>query len=249
MKEESSDLRSVNNIPYEGRDLEAMSFALRYHRWILELFDPYLGSRVAEVGAGSGSFSELLLTRKLESLIVVEPSDTMFHLLKTRLSAIEGPAKIKLHNSTFRHVVEEIQSEQPDSILYINVMEHIAEDEEELLAIHRTLGRGGRVFIFVPALKWLYSTFDKRIGHFRRYTEPELVQKCEQTGFQILKSHYVDFTGILPWWVKFCLLRSDALSPSNVRYYDNLAVPVIRIAERLILPPIGKNLLLIAEKR
>ena len=249
MKEDSSNLRSANNIPYEGRDLEAMSFALRYHRWILELFDPYLGSRVAEIGAGSGSFSELLLTRELESLIVVEPSDTMFQSLKTRLSTIEGPTKIRFHNSTFRQVVGEIRSVQPDSIFYVNVMEHIAEDEEELLAIHNMLESGGRVFIFVPALKWLYSPFDKRIGHFRRYTKSELVQKCERTGFQILKSHYVDFAGILPWWVNFCLLRSDALSPSNVRYYDNLAVPVIRIAERLILPPIGKNLLLIAEKR
>jgi 2-polyprenyl-3-methyl-5-hydroxy-6-metoxy-1,4-benzoquinol methylase len=249
MKEDSLNLRSINNIPYEGRDLEAMSFALRYHRWILELFDPYLGSRVAEIGAGSGSFSELLLTRKLESLIVVEPSCEMFQLLKARLSAIEGPTKIRFHNSTCRQVVGEIRSEQPDSILYVNVMEHIAADEEELLAIHNTLESGGRVFIFVPALKWLYSAFDKRIGHFRRYTKSELVQKCERTGFQILKSHYVDFTGILPWWVKFRLLGSDALSPSNVRYYDNLAVPVIRIAERLIVPPIGKNLLLIAEKR
>src|SRR5882724_3700590 len=103
MKEDSSNLRSANNIPYEGRDLESMSFALRYHRWILELFEPYLGRRVAEIGAGSGSFSALLLTRKLESLIVVEPSGEMFQLLNTRLSAIEGPTKKRLHNSTFRH--------------------------------------------------------------------------------------------------------------------------------------------------
>jgi hypothetical protein len=249
MMEDSSNLRSVDSIPYEGRDLESMSFALRYHRWILEIFDPYLGRRVAEIGAGSGSISKLLLTRKLESLIVVEPSSEMFQLLTTSLSAIEGSTKIRLHNSTFRRVVGEIRSEQPDSILYINVMEHIVEDEEELLAIHRTLGRGGRVFIFVPALKWLYSAFDKRIGHLRRYTKPELIQKCERSGFRILKSHYVDFAGILPWWVKFCLLRSDTLNPSNVKYYDKLAVPVIRVAESLILPPIGKNLLLIAEKR
>jgi hypothetical protein len=67
--------------------------------------------------------------------------------------------------------------------------------------------------------------------------------------FQILESHYVDFAGILPWWVKYRLLRSDTLEPSTVKYYDKLAVPVIRVAERLMLSPIGKNLLLIGEKR
>ena len=142
MSEDASKLSSVNNIIYEGRDLESMSFALNYRRWILELFDPYLGSRVVEVGAGSGSCSELLLTRKLESLIAVEPSGDMFQLLKTRLSAIGGPTQISLHNLTFRQVSLEISSEQPDSILYINVLEHIAEDEQELSAIHKTLGRG-----------------------------------------------------------------------------------------------------------
>jgi hypothetical protein len=128
-------------------------------------------------------------------------------------------------------------------------MEHIAEDEEELFEIHKALGSGGRVLIFVPALRSLYGSFDKRIGHVRRYTKPELVQKCQRTGFQVLKSHYVDFAGILPWWVKYRLLRSDTLEPSTVKYYDKLAVPLIRIAERIMLPPIGKNLLLIGQKR
>src|SRR6266481_5325102 len=134
MKEDSSNPRSVDSIPYEGRDLASMSFALRFRRWILEIFDPYPGRRVAEIGAGSGSFSKLLLTCKLESLIVVEPSREMFQLLMTRFSASEGPTKIRLRNSTLRHVFGEIRSEQPDSILYINVMEQIAERNVDMLA-------------------------------------------------------------------------------------------------------------------
>lgn len=246
---DSSNL-SNNKVVYEGRDLESMSFALNYHRWILDIFDPYLGKRIVEVGAGSGSCSELLLKRPLESLAVVEPSPDMYRLLKSRLASVGGSTQLSTYNSIFRQVAKGIKSEQrPDSIVYINVMEHIHEDEAELLTIHDTLVERGRIFIFVPALTWLYGSFDRQIQHVRRYTKSELEGKCQRAGFQIIKSHYFDFAGILPWWVKYRLFKSTTLEPGAVKYYDKLVVPLIRIAESLVTPPIGKNLVLIAEKR
>ena len=70
-----------DKIVYIGKDLESMSFAKNYHRWILEIFLPFLGKRIVEVGAGSGSFSELLLSHNPKSFSLVEPSK-MFQLLK-----------------------------------------------------------------------------------------------------------------------------------------------------------------------
>jgi SAM-dependent methyltransferase len=236
-------------VSYQGRDLEAMSFARNYHRWILEIFAPYLGSRLVEVGAGSGSFSEFLLERSFNSLSLIEPSAEMFGLLTKRLENLLTDARVKPFNALFREVADSLRTEQqPDSIIYVNVMEHIADDERELTAIHQTLAPGGRVFIFVPALRWLYGSFDKLIQHHRRYTKSELESKCEAAGFHILKSHYLDAAGVLPWWVRYRLLKSPAMEAGAVELYDRMFVPFIRVMENTFRPPLGKNLILIAEK-
>jgi SAM-dependent methyltransferase len=236
-------------VAYEGRDLEAMSFARNYHRWILQIFEPYLGTRLVEVGAGSGSFSEFLLERPFESLSLVEPSSNMYRLLTRHLDSLRSDPRVKPFNAVFRQVADSIREEQkPDSIIYINVMEHIDDDEGELRAIRETLVRGGRVFIFVPALPWLYGSFDKLIQHQRRYTKSELEKKCEAAGFRVVKSHYFDFAGILPWWVKYRLLKSETMEARVVELYDRLFVPFIRAAESILTPPIGKNIILIAQK-
>lgn len=228
---------------YAGKDLEAMSFAVNYHRWILSIFEPYLGKRIVEVGAGTGSFSELLLERRWESLTLVEPSTAMYEQLKQRM----GESNVQIHNDFFERVAHEI--ERPDSIIYVNVLEHIEDDVRELDVINQTLDAGGRVFIFVPALRWLHGSMDRQLDHFRRYARAELEKKCVAAGFRVITSRYFDVLGVVPWWVKYKLLRSNAMEPGAVRFYDQRVVPVARVLESGIRPPIGKNVLLIGEKR
>jgi SAM-dependent methyltransferase len=244
-------------VVYVGRDLEAMSFARNYHRWILELFEPYLGSRLVEVGAGTGSFSELLFALRPESLSLVEPSTEMHaHLVETvaRMNdathaATHHATRVQTYNDTFEHIAARLSVEaRPDSIIYVNVLEHVREDERELALMRETLSPGGRVFIFVPALQWLYGSFDRQVGHHRRYTRGELTSKCERVGLRVLKSTYFDAAGILPWWLKYRVLRSERMEAGAVKFYDDFCVPPLKRIERLIPPPIGKNVLLIAEK-
>jgi len=231
---------------YAGKDLEAMSFAVNYHRWILSIFAPYLGSRVVEVGAGTGSFSELLLEQRLESLSLVEPSSAMYQQLCRRVGESQN---VKTYNDIFENVAERIRSaERPDSIIYVNVLEHIADDVHELNVINKTLDTGGRIFIFVPALRWLHGSYDRAINHFRRYTRTELEKKCVASGFKVIESRYFDLLGVLPWWVKYKVLQSNNMEPGAVRFYDQRVVPIARTLESSVTPPIGKNVLLIGEK-
>jgi SAM-dependent methyltransferase len=237
------------DLVYVGRDLEAMSFASNYHRWILQVFKPYLGSRLVEVGAGTGSFSEMLLAEQPESLSLVEPSKAMHGILTSWSLKLNTSSNLKIYNSAFTKAAPEIKlTQQPDSIIYVNVLEHISDDRAELAAMHETLGKGGRIFIFVPALPWLYGKFDKLIGHFRRYTKPDLEAKCCRAGFKILRSAYFDFAGIIPWWIEYRLLRSDDLQPTAVRLYDRYIVPVAKATESLTTPPLGKNIILVGER-
>jgi SAM-dependent methyltransferase len=237
-----------NKVEYVGKDLEAMDFAVNYHRWILELIKPFLGEHLVEVGAGTGAFSELLLETKPKTLSLVEPS-TMVEDLRNNLSRKNTTTEIQIFHNIFADVAARLKSEQlPDSIIYINVLEHIEDDRAELKTVWQTLREKGRVFIFVPALPVLFSEFDRRIGHFRRYRKTEIEEKCRDAQLRIVVSRYFDVTGIVPWLLKYRLMKSTTMESGAVHLYDKLIVPVAKPLERFLPPPIGKNLLIIAEK-
>jgi SAM-dependent methyltransferase len=238
-----------NKVVYPGKDLEAMDFAVRYHQWILKIFRPFLGKNVVEVGAGTGSVSEMLLRENVESLALVEPSEEMFPLLEERVRNWQTDKKIQTYNDIFTNVAAEIgTANKPDTMIYVNVLEHIEDDARELEAMLETLTDGGRILIFVPSLPRLFSNFDKQIGHFRRYTKRDLTGKTERAGFKILRCGYFDFVGMFPWWLKYRVMKSTTMQPGALKLYDQLVVPLAQPLETLIPPPIGKNLILIAEK-
>src|SRR6186713_2508796 len=109
----------MSNVVYPGKDLEAMSFAVNYHKWILDDLRPFIGRDVVEVGAGTGDFSALLLGSDLDSLALVEPSE-MFDQLKQNISS--DSTLVRFHKNIFAHVADEItRVKRPDTIIYINV--------------------------------------------------------------------------------------------------------------------------------
>ncbi len=235
-------------VEYVGKDLEAMDFAVNYHLWILQLLKPFLGKHLVEVGAGTGSFSELLLETNPETLFLVEPSE-MFTQLEKKVENITSKTEIHCHQNIFANVAETIKNKQePDTIIYINVLEHIENDFEELKVVNETLSENGRVCIFVPAQAFLYSEFDKYIGHFRRYSKKRLEEKCVESGFKILYSRNFDLAGVIPWLIKYRILKSKNMEGEAVKIYDKYIVPITKRFETLIPPPIGKNLILVAEK-
>src|SRR5829696_764474 len=100
---------------YVGKDLEAMSFAVNYHKWILEEFRPFLGKKLVEVGAGTGSFSEMLIEENPKNLALVEPSE-MFAFLEQNISQIETSANVAFYNSIFAETAHRFE-ERPDTII------------------------------------------------------------------------------------------------------------------------------------
>lgn len=235
-------------VTYPGKDLEAMSFAVKYHRWLLDEFRPYIGKNIVEVGAGKGSFSEMLLDIEPDSLSLVEPSE-MFADLERNIALNTNGTRVSLFHSIFEAAKPEITSTtKPDTIIYVNVLEHIGDDSRELGLIRESLEDSGRCLIFVPAMRALFSEFDRDLGHFRRYRKGELEKKVLDASFKILRSRYFDLVGVAPWFVKYRILRSRSLGGGAVSMYDNLVVPIMRHVESLVSPPFGKNILLVAEK-
>lgn len=234
-------MAQIPPLSYPGKDLEAMSFAVNYHQWIMDVFSPYLTGAIAEVGAGKGSISNLLLEKPIEQLVAFEPSQDMYPVLVETL-ALDQRARAINDFFSPRHGQETF-----DAVVYINVLEHIEDDLTELTYAWQALKPKGYLLIFVPALDWLYSNFDQQIGHFRRYTKSGLVNRVKNASFSILQADYFDLVGIVPWYVNFVLL-GRSLGRGSVSLYDKLVIPPMRLIEQTVPPPIGKNVLLVGQK-
>lgn len=230
---------------YTGRDLEeAMSVAPpRYHAWILSHFEQYLGDTVAEVGAGSGNFSSQLIQKISGTLITIEPSLQMYTLLKRRFA---NDPHVVCEQNLFADVAPRYLGSL-DSIVYVNVLEHVKNDLQELITARDTLKPGGHICIFVPALPFLFSEFDASVGHYRRYMKRQLAALVRDAGFEIMELCYFDIAGILPWLLFMKVLRQP-LTSGGAGLYDALVVPPMREIESWFRPPIGKNLIVVGRR-
>lgn len=229
---------------YSGEDLDAMEYATNYYRWVMDIFAEHVGENIVEVGAGSGTVSEKLLEFSPKAFTGIEPATDIFPMLKERF---QDRKHIKLINSFLVDAVTDLES-KVDTIFYINVLEHVVDDEAEMKHAFDVLKPGGKICIFVPALPWVYGKFDEEVGHERRYYKKDLENLLTSKGFEIVRSHYFDLPGAFSWWLYFKILHRSALSSFQVKMYDRLVVPVLRVLETIVKPPFGKNLVLVAQK-
>ena len=229
---------------YFGKDLEDLKTARNYYKWIISIFKSYLGETVAEIGAGSGNFTSFLSEEKIKKIFAFEPSHNMYSLLSNKF---KNNNRVTTINTCFKEKYKEFLNFF-DSVLYVNVLEHIEEDKKELSYSYKTIKQNGYILIFAPALSFLYSEFDKRIGHFRRYCKKRLINIVRENGFSIESIRYFDIAGVIPWYISFILLKNKTTNKANISLYDKLMVPPMRLLEMLIPAPTGKNLLLIGKK-
>ncbi len=233
-------------------ELEALKHLTNYYAWIVEEAAPFLGSRIAEIGGGIGTFTAFLvhshvLQHPQRSLEVMEPDPALYQSLvdhlQSRFHDLVQADRLRMTNGTFA------RPPQPfDSIVMVNVLEHIQDDEALVRTIHQSLTPGGTVIVFVPALQQLFSPFDKAAGHFRRYEKHRLQHMLEASGFRIAKAIYMDMAGILPWYLLNVLGRSRAINARLARLYDRWGIPVTKFIERRCGAPLGKNLLIIGQR-
>lgn len=235
---------TTSGFAYPGTELEALEEARNYYDWILSKFAPYLGSRVIELGAGTGTFSEVLLSHPaVRELVAVEPAENLFPRLANRLA---GDRRVTLVRGAFGEAVT--AACRADSVVMVNVLEHVAADEALLRELYAALVPGGTLLLFVPALPWLYGTLDEAVGHVRRYTKASLAGRLRRAGFRPLRLFYFNAPGVATWFVAGRLLRRRTLRPRDVRLYDRWVVPWVSWLERRLAPPMGQSLVAIAAK-
>jgi 2-polyprenyl-3-methyl-5-hydroxy-6-metoxy-1,4-benzoquinol methylase len=229
-----------------AQDLERLGTAKHFFDWVLDELDPYLHGRLLEVGAGLGTITRKLVDRYPDlSIVAVEPAENLF-------ADLESYAALTPQVTARRQTLAEYEPDRAggfDAVLYLNVLEHIADDAQELRLAARVLRPGGALLVFGPALEWLYSELDYRAGHYRRYSLRRLRALASAAGLQVVSARYFDVLGVLPYLVVYRLSRHADIAGSTLWGYDRLVVPLSRLIQRAVPhPPLGKNVLLVAIK-
>ena len=229
---------------YQGHDLEVLADLPNYYSWIVDHFRPYLKGCTMEIGTGIGTISKLIFN-DVEELILVEPSA---HLTEYLPPSISNSPKVSIYNETLEQHLPQMPNQSCDTVIMVNVLEHIENDGAAIEALHRILKPGGHLLLFVPALQFLYSALDREHGHFRRYHLAPLEYKLNSFGFSIQESRYFDIVGVFPWWLINTLGKKTNFNLALAKVYDQYFIPITKVFESFIPPPFGKNIMIIAER-
>ena len=222
--------------------LNSVSKCESYNRWVFSLFERYVGDSVLEIGSGLGDISKFFKNRK--RLVLVDNN-------KKFISHLENEYKGKGNAVVIRQDINEditwLKKFCPDTVVCVNVLEHIEDDSRLLKKIHDILQPGGNMIILAPALKSLYSDFDVMVGHHRRYSKRELRDKIVAAGFREKSIFYFNILGALGWFVCFKIMRSQKINERWLGLFDKI-VFILKNFERLVKPALGLSIVVICAK-
>jgi glycosyltransferase involved in cell wall biosynthesis len=209
--------------------LVAVRNAGAFNRWMYRQIAPFVGSSVLEAGCGIGNLTELLLDS--DRLVASDYDPFYVEMIGRRFGHLENFRSVRM-DLTRADDWEKLSDESFDTIICLNVLEHIATDEQVLGHFLRALRPGGHAIILVPQHPWLYTPTDRTLGHQRRYTESELCEKLARTGFEVVHKQGFNRLGTLGWYVSGKILGKTDLSPGQMKTFNRI-LPIARLVERI----------------
>jgi SAM-dependent methyltransferase len=232
-----SPLSSRSPFQYRGHDiLDLLKEARNYNRWLVDQVvaaAPPPAGKIVDLGAGRGTFAEMLRARGLE-VNCVEP---------------DAENQVILRENGFR-VATGMEEHEPGSCAYIytlNVLEHVPEDEALVRVAFSRLRNGGHFFIFVPAFPILWSRLDDYVEHQRRYRRASMVGMLGRAGFEVERARYADCLGFFAALIFGRSARAE-ISPRSIWFYDRILFPVSRFLDPVLGRFFGKNLAVLCRK-
>jgi len=236
----SSTPQDITVDPFYERDLQQMAEAENYLAWQFALIRPYVGGRVLEVGARIGTFTRRLALIA-DHVTALEPNRYCFERLQRETGALANVTRRELTVEVFH--AGEARSQRFDTIVCMNVLEHIRDDAAVLREFRGMIAPGGRLVLLIPAMPMAFGEIDRRLGHFRRYTRSGARDLLARTGWRSVAQRYFNVVGLLGWLWNTRVWVRHAQSDSQIRVFDRMIVPVMSRVERIAPMPVGQSLL------
>ena len=230
----------MSKIDYKGWELEHFDNSNNFRNYQNDLFKKHLRGYAAEVGPGNGENLQIYKD-KVDILELYEPSKVLYDNLKSKFGSDK---KFIINNEVFS-----LKENTYDSILYLDVLEHIENDHQEIMKAFNSLKEGGKLIINVPAFQHLYSNFDKDVKHFRRYNKKTLLKLITNLNYLSYELKYYDSLGyILSLMSKLFTKNYKNNFNKKIKIWNSL-IPLSKILDTLIFHSFGKSLILIITKK
>ena len=229
---------------YGGSELELFAQAVNWKRYYASRISACLRGDVLEVGAGIGGTTRVLWPAKARSWVCLEPDPDLAAALHSTLDTFgHGPAP-----SVVVGGLEDLPGDvRFDCILYIDVLEHIESDRAEMARAAELLRPGGCIVVLSPAHNFLFSEFDRQIGHFRRYDRRSL--GAIRPGALVQEScFYLDSVGTLLSLANRLMLRASVPNQQQILVWDRLIIPISRVLDRVLFHRLGKTVIAVWRK-
>lgn len=230
---------------YPGEELRLFETATNWKNYFASHISSYLTGKVLEVGAGIGGTTLLLNKGKADTWLLLEPDETMQLILQQKIKDKLFPSNCKAVQGTLDSLDK---NERFDCIIYIDVLEHIESDAVEVKKATDHLVQGGHLIILSPAYQFLFSPFDKAIGHYRRYNRKTL-SAIQPASFIREKVIYLDSIGFFASLLNKIALRQSYPAKKQVQFWDQWMVPVSKITDRIFFYSFGKSILAVWKKQ
>jgi 2-polyprenyl-3-methyl-5-hydroxy-6-metoxy-1,4-benzoquinol methylase len=224
---------------YVGTELDLFAGAVHWKSYLARQIQPYLGPEVLELGAGIGATTRYLCRGTHTRWVCLEPDPDLAVRLTQAIEANNLPACCKPAVGT---LVDSSDLGEFDTLLYIDVLEHIEDDRDELVRAAGRLKSGGHLVVLSPAHPWLYTPFDAAIGHYRRYTK-QTMKAVAPDSLELVRLRYLDAVGMAASLANRVLLRQAMPSRGQIALWDNIMVRLSRLVDPVLGYALGKSVL------
>ena len=232
-----------NNYQYVGLELDRFAQVVNWKAYIKSEIGHYIKGHVLEVGAGIGGITGILFNGWEKSWTCLEPDKDLFNRLTKSLD--NSPSKKSEFPKAIKGNIDHpALNRKFDTILYIDVLEHIENDALEVKKAAQKLEKDGVLIVLAPAHQCLFSPYDDKVGHFRRYSKNQLI-KIRPPGTRLLCLRYLDCVGSLASLGNKVILRTGIPTKNQIIMWDRLMVPLSRIFDSVFGHKIGKSIYIV----
>src|ERR1017187_6152662 len=234
----------MSELNYVGSELDLFAAVWNWKAYWSGQIRPFLSGDILEVGAGIGSNTRFLDPGGAERGVCLDPDPELI----VRLVEKFGTVLPRRSHEAVCGTLESLAGQQFDTIIYIDVLEHIDNDREELNRAASHLRPGGHLIVLSPAHQRLFSPFHAAIGHFRRYNRP-MLRTISPASLRLERMRYLDCAGLILSAANRLLLRQSMPTKAQLRFWDHWIVPLSRVLDKLLLYSVGKTIIAVWSKR
>jgi SAM-dependent methyltransferase len=229
---------------YVGTELDLFAKATNWKAYLRRQITPYLGRKVLEIGAGLGGTTLHLCSGRHDRWICLEPDPALARRLESSIRAGDLPPCCQVEVGTVHDRPDE---QKFDTLLYIDVLEHIKDDASEVVRAMKLVRPGGHVVALSPAQQSLFTSFDAAVGHYRRYSK-KTIAALTPSGLRLVRLRYLDSVGILASLGNRLVLNQNMPTAKQVALWDGVMVRLSRLVDPVTAYSLGKSVLAVWKK-